>query len=111
MKTLLPSSRAAAAFGPKIASPACSKRCHHAGAERRLGPDDGQVRFFARGPRDEAVKIGRRQRKIRAELPRASISRRGEKLQRGIVLAKTPHQRVLAAARAEKQYLHGDFST
>ena len=57
---LVPSSRAAAALGPKRAMPGLGERVDEAGDQRRLRPDDRQVDALARAPPRRAPRRRRR---------------------------------------------------
>ena len=102
-----PSSRAAAATGPKQRTPAAAQRVGEPGDERRLGPDDDEVDARRRAPRPASAagssagaSSGRASRRMPA-LPGAH-STSGACGERSSVA----DERVLAPARADDEDPH-----
>ena len=88
-----PSSRAAAALGPKQATPAAAQVVGEPGDERRLGPDHDEVHAGELALAATIVGVARD----------AGVARRGEHLRALRRAHERPHDRVLAAAGADDE--------
>ena len=98
-----PSSRAAAARGPKQRTPAAAQRVGEAGDQRRLGPDDDEVDAGRAGRAGERRRIvgGRVERPRLA--PDAGVAGRAQHLRALRRAQQRAHDRVLAPAGADDE--------
>ena len=107
VKALLPSSWAAARFGPNTRSPRASNRSTIPRLKRQLRADHRQSDPFFFGKRAQPVNIVRSQRNQLGLVGNPGITRRTVDGRDARTLANFPHQGVFPAAAANHQYFHG----
>ena len=105
-KTLLHSSRAAAAVGPKICSPRDEKTFDDAPVERQFRADDGQIDLFADRQVEEAVDIAGVDGDGAGESGNTGVPRRAQHGRHRGVAAERPDESVLTAAAADDEDFH-----
>ena len=109
-KSLELSSCAAARVGPKIAQAVRAEGVDDAGGERRLGPDDRERDRFLARERDEFGNRRRADVDERLLARRARVARRDVHARHARALRELPGERVLAAAAADDEDVHGPIA-
>ena len=93
--------------GPEYRDVRGTERVRNAGNQRRFGPDNDQIDSLASGECDDCFRIARIDDNAICPALNARISRRCNELAAARRLPKTPGERILATARAQKQNIHG----